>query len=521
VADIYLSSVDGSDSDNGSTWALAKATFAAAMTAAGVGGRVFVDHSHAESGTSITLTSPGTVASPVQVICVDRTGNPEPPTSLATTATVTATGTGDFDFGGAAYCYGITFSCGEDFRFNSASWCFKSCSLVLSRASGGSPVISTVNTAILVDLIDCQLRFGQVGARISLPYLRMRGGSIASAGSVPTTLFTSTVGRILLQGVDLSAFGSGNNLITASATGRLDYELRNCKLGSSVSFTTGSNAGPNRVELRAVNCDSADTNYRYFRHVYQGEICHESTVIRTGGASDGTTPISRKMVSTADSKPYSPLASDWITIWNETLSSLTATVHIVTDNVTLTDAEIWLEVEYLGTSGFPLSLFASDQVADPVFGTPANQASSSESWPSAPGTPVKQKLDVTFAPAEKGPIRVRVCLAKPSTTVYFDMKVDGLGFTSGRQYQSGEEYLNEGASGSCDYPSEDDVRSGVDYDSANLTGNLVLPAEEDVEDGVQYGANGTEFEGTLTGGGGAPLGFPPIGKYGPVIRGVA
>ena len=35
MADIYLSSVDGSDSDDGSTWALAKATLAAALTAAG------------------------------------------------------------------------------------------------------------------------------------------------------------------------------------------------------------------------------------------------------------------------------------------------------------------------------------------------------------------------------------------------------------------------------------------------------------------------------------------------------
>jgi hypothetical protein len=47
--------------------------------------------------------------------------------------------------------------------------------------------------------------------------------------------------------------------------------------------------------------------------------------------------------------------------------------------------------------------------------------------------------------------------------------------------------------GSCDYPSEDDVRSGVTYDI--YTGNLELPAEADVLTGVQYGTNGTEFTG--------------------------
>ena len=53
----------------------------------------------------------------------------------------------------------------------------------------------------------------------------------------------------------------------------------------------------------------------------------------------------------------------------------------------------------------------------------------------------------------------------------------------------------------CDYPSEDDVRLGVTFDA--FTGNLELPAEADVLAGVDYGANGTEFTGTATGGGGA------------------
>ena len=53
-----------------------------------------------------------------------------------------------------------------------------------------------------------------------------------------------------------------------------------------------------------------------------------------------------------------------------------------------------------------------------------------------------------------------------------------------------------------DYPSEDDVRDGVAFGEA-AEGNLALPAVADVKEGVQYGANGTEFEGTLSGGGGA------------------
>lgn len=51
--------------------------------------------------------------------------------------------------------------------------------------------------------------------------------------------------------------------------------------------------------------------------------------------------------------------------------------------------------------------------------------------------------------------------------------------------------------GSCDYPSEDDVRFGVVFGNATLTGNLTLPDEEDVLFGVQYGTGGTEFTGSF------------------------
>lgn len=55
--------------------------------------------------------------------------------------------------------------------------------------------------------------------------------------------------------------------------------------------------------------------------------------------------------------------------------------------------------------------------------------------------------------------------------------------------------------GSCTYPSQNDVRSGVTFGSI-YTGNMTLPATTNVLTGVQYGANGTEYTGSATGGGG-------------------
>jgi hypothetical protein len=130
--------------------------------------------------------------------------------------------------------------------------------------------------------------------------------------------------------------------------------------------------------------------------------------------------------------------------WNETTgSSMTVSAEVATDNVTLTDSEAWIEVEYLGTSNLPLSTFATDQISDPIFGTPANQTSSSVTWNNVPGTPVKQVLtSPSFTPQEKGIIRARVVLAKASTVVYSDgLILSG----SGRQYMTLQgSFSNEG-----------------------------------------------------------------------------
>lgn len=56
---------------------------------------------------------------------------------------------------------------------------------------------------------------------------------------------------------------------------------------------------------------------------------------------------------------------------------------------------------------------------------------------------MKQSLAVTFTPQEKGIIRAKVCLAKASTTMYFDPKI----ITGARQYMTESGVQNEPASG--------------------------------------------------------------------------
>lgn len=443
MTDIYLRSTDGDDADDGLTWALAKSTLVGAFAAASAGDTIYVSDNHAESqGVVMTLTSPGTAAAPVRVICVDDSA--EPPTATATTATITTTTAADnIYFNGFAYFYGITLTAGSAagpstvlFNWTStAPWWtkFEDCLLVLGGSGSGSKLkvgsTSSGADSQLLELVNTPISFGGVPNTIASrsPIIWTNTPS-ALPGSAPTVLFgspggTGNAGSVTMCGVGLSAMGSGKSLFTVSSS-LIDYKIRieRCKLGASVQITTGSIPGQGGPQIDMVNCDSADTNYRYYKQRYQGEIFQETTIVRTGGASDGTTPVSRKMVSSSNTHEfYDALVSDPCVFWNDTTGSAqTATIETVTDNVTLQDDEAWIEVEYLGTSGFPISSWVSDRPTD-VLATPADQTTSSVAWTTTGlTTPVKQKLSAAFTAQEKGLVMVRVHLAKPSVTMYFD-----------------------------------------------------------------------------------------------------
>lgn len=437
AANIYVRSTDGSDSDNGSTWALAKATLAGAAAIDAAGDTIYVSDNHAEStAAAVTLNWAGTAASPVRILCVDDSA--EPPTALATTGTVATTGVNSHlgvHHAGNVYIYGLTFTAGSganaaQLNLNTGGSAgesfYEECNFVLGNTSASSYIqVGSGSSRPRTTWKNCTVTFGATGQSINcwIAALLWQGGSLV-AGTIPTTLFTTVyVNDVRVVGVDLSAAGSGKSLVgLADSSWGNNYEFRNCKLGSSVSLGSGTQGF--QSVYRLINCDSGDTNTRYQLARYEGSVFSETTIVRTGGATDGTTAVSRKMVSSANSKFFRPLVSDPIYAWNETTgSNVTVTVETVTDNVTLTDAEAWVEVEYLGTSGFPLASTSTDRAAD-ILATPANQTTSTETWTTTGlTTPVKQKLAVTFTPQEKGMLVVRVCLAKASTTMYFCPKV--------------------------------------------------------------------------------------------------
>lgn len=433
MAIVYLRSTDGSDADNGSTWALAKATLAAALTAAGAGGTVYVSQVHAETvASAMTLASPGTTVNVVKVLCVNDGAGP--PTTLATTATVSTTGASSITCSGYTYTYGITFNCGDGANSasfqttNAARFIFEACKIVLNNTSSTSRINiggTTTSSYYVTIFKNTALQFGATNQYISangtFKWLNTQNAILGA--TFPSSLFltaSGNIGDILIDGVDLSALGA-NIIFNINTVAKFVWRVVNCKLGSAALFFSGV-LGVENGGLDLHNCDSGNTNYRMECYRYHGSIKVETVVVRTGGASNGTTTISWNMTTLATVGFSYPLESPVFSIWNDTTgSSKTVTVEILHDSVTdLNDDEVWLEVEELGTSGYPVSTIQSDRKAN-ILATAAAQPTSSTTWTTTGLTnPNKQYLSVTFTPQMKGYFQCKVMLAKASKTIYVD-----------------------------------------------------------------------------------------------------
>jgi hypothetical protein len=373
------------------------------------------------------FTSRGTEAAPVRVLCVDPAGA-VPPT--ATTTGAKETTNRNVYIRGCAYIEGVFFDGESGYSSNIANLVNVASAIVFSRcefnvafpfAIGGVGYQGIRNKVRYENCIfNCDNATRKFTGGDAL--IEWFGGSLLGA-TMPTTLIGEwgehSRGELVIRGVDLSLMGAGKALLDVGSRREVKVHISNCRIGAGTAITSGTFLGPGSPSIEVVNCDSAAKNYIYHKACYQGVITDEATNVRTGGASDGTTDIARCMVSSANTHFFSPLELDCNVQWNEdTGSSKTATVHVMTDGVTLDDDECWLEIEYLGSSSYPISSFARDRATD-IMTAGANQATSTETWDETDiSSAVMQKLEVEFTPNMKGPVKGKVMLAKASTTVY-------------------------------------------------------------------------------------------------------
>ena len=224
----------------------------------------------------------------------------------------------------------------------------------------------------------------------------------------------------MFEGCDFTDFGTNQLIVATTNKPRCQYTFKDCKASSAAVW--GANAAsPIGPIIDYIRCGT--TNYTSGRYWYQGTQSTETTIIRTGGASDGTTPISWKVVTTSGNSWFLPFEFFPISIWNDTTgSAITVTINAVRSTSGLpNNDDIWIVTEYLGTSGNPNGSFATNTKTGGMDAGVAYSASGA-SWAGSPsGTPFA--MSVTITPQNKGPLTVYVKAGAASNTFYVDPKI--------------------------------------------------------------------------------------------------
>lgn len=412
-------------------WSAPHARGAAALTTnwAQAGNTVFVGDNHAETRTtSLTWTGAGTIAAPINIFCVDRSvATPPTGSDTKTTATVNSTGGASFTFNGIYYVYGITFNCGSGAVANGINMSgtfkiFENCALRKLGTTAGTAVAFSGTTR----LINTTFQIGASGDVIACGGLFIWENTLSAitGATFPTSLFNFSNGIGLsgiIKGVDFSPLPNGtiiNGATSVSSSDRMNFI--NCKLPSSAVFNA-----PNTPMFTIDNIvsDSAATNYRNERYTYTGIQTTETTIVRTGGASDGTTPISWKFVNTANSKWILPFESQPISIWNDSTSAITTLTFYgtTTGGGVPNNDDIWVEVEYLGDASSPQGSFKTTTKSNNLAASvTTNNSSDGSTWGDGGAGNGFKIVVPSFTPAQKGPLNITIKVAKASATYYID-----------------------------------------------------------------------------------------------------
>lgn len=382
----YVRSLAGTGG-NGLSWATAAQSLTAVLALAVVAGdTIYVSDDHAETTAGSTgWTFPGTDAAPNYILCVDHTVATPGPTNLRTSATVTATGTSTVFYAGSFYCYGITWVANNGFQNCHAvsnRQIYDTNVFQLTNAGGCSwlPVYANggkcewYNTSIR-----CANALATFAANVASGLFVWRNSTAFVTGStIPTTLWPINVNftNTIVEGVDFSAKTSGTIVTTLTAG---FFSFFGCRVAPGVTLAST----PNYVGVKVLiaNVDSGGTNYQLGQLLVEGSEATETTVVRTNGASDGITQVSRRITTTSNSSFGTPYISLPIDKWNTTVAApVTAVLRGIWNSTTLpTNGQIWSEAAFLGTSSFPLVSYVDNNMAN-ILSTPANLTADSTAW---------------------------------------------------------------------------------------------------------------------------------------------
>ena len=430
---------DGGTNGVGTDWTTAKTTLAGAIALASASGDVIkVAHTHTGDN-ALGADTTWTVLNNISIISVDKTSS-DAPTAMGTAAWIGSSSASIALTIAGAYrlCLsGLTLRNGGSTNkslniagtSDGAAYDIDNCYLRLGTTSVAPPSIISGSTGgsynTHVRFKNCTFRFGSTAQTLlATGIVEYIGCSIASAGSIPTTLFGDPQRGVVARfhGCDLSALGSGTLVGNQSSYANEIY-FSQCKLGANyvARATPSSPANASNGRTWILDCASGDTHGLFGYFDGQGALTSDTGIYVTSGAAQQ----SWKIVTTSNNSIERPFTSPWISYWNTATSSMTPYFDILNSgsSTAYKDNEVWAEFCAKTTSGYTLGTFYTDRMA--ILGTPADQATSSlgsGDWTGEGGTSWFGKIDSgsSFTPAEAGEIMGRVRVAAASATVYID-----------------------------------------------------------------------------------------------------
>jgi hypothetical protein len=430
MADRYVD--DGGNNSDGTTWANAYTSINALQTAEATflttaGNRVFFGHDSNCQATNVThldIIGAASGLTPVQLISATQGSSPAAyqVASSSVKQIDTTEGAYNVTFNGAFSLYGLRVAAGGGVLVQNDGNEFGSCDdcMFVPGVNGSVQLAASGQCAVRNLTVDLSAESStQTGTVItgSGSYTDIQGLTFVNPIWRTGTIFGSFA-YLRVSGADFSAFVSGCEITGGLSQG----EFTNCKMVSGWAANGGGGSSNSFQNVTFVNCGTADAPQSAVKSMRAGALTTSTTVYRTGGASVDSVPCSWTMAFGAELSEGVPCHTPWIYGVLTTTGSKTFTVYVANNTGDLTDAEIWLEVEYMATADSPVYTLATDHRAT-ITTTAANQADDTGStWNGATLT-YMQSLAVTATVGEEGLYRARVAVNKATSTIYIDPKV--------------------------------------------------------------------------------------------------
>jgi hypothetical protein len=227
--------------------------------------------------------------------------------------------------------------------------------------------------------------------------------------------------QIVITGADFSGFTNAIPCEYFDTPG--PTTLTNCKTASTFALHGGGAVSCTRIIATNVGPTDDPTSLKY--HTYFGDIVSSTLIYRSSGATIEGIANSWLVTTTANCNEYAPFHGPWMPSRVATAGTKNFDVFISNDSADFTDAEVWLEVEYLATAGSPLWTLASDQRATITTTAVVQDDDVTSTWNGAgPAFTFKQRLRVTATVNEPGQFRARVVVGVASIASSRNFYVD-------------------------------------------------------------------------------------------------